>query len=133
MPPLATLIIAIVTLLLTILAAIARQGDNTEIRKILSWVLSIFFTLLLPNFTIIWLTMQIAAQIIAPSVVDLSSFTSRVAWWTASIGMIYPVIWGIWLQPKIAVYIQEKILVVPKPQGESGRNTSSKKQGEKSK
>jgi DMSO/TMAO reductase YedYZ heme-binding membrane subunit len=132
MSPLATITIGIITLLLTMLAAIARQDDNVEIRKILAWILFVLITLLFPNFIIIWLTMQMAAQMIASTIDDLSSFTSQVAWWTAGIGMIYPAIWGTWLQPKIRIYIKERILH-PAEASKENRNHPSKHQGEKPK
>lgn len=113
MSTLATLLITVTGLLLTMLGLIAKQEDNVEVRKILAWIVFIAITLLLPSLFITWLTMQIVARVLVSTVSDISSFTSQVSWWTGSISMIYPFIWGISLYPKIKRYIQEKLLAPP--------------------
>jgi lysylphosphatidylglycerol synthetase-like protein (DUF2156 family) len=105
-----TTILAIFGLLITILGLIAKEDDNLEIRKILTWLVFILATLFIPSVFITWLSMRISAQILALTVSDVSSFTLQVSWWTSSISMVYPLIWGISLYPKIRVYISNKIL-----------------------
>lgn len=113
MSTLATILIATATLLLTMLGLIAKQDNNIEIRKISTWIVFVIITLLLPSFFVTWLTMQIVARILAPTVIDLSLFTSQVSWWTSGISMVYPLIWGMSIFPKIRTYIYGKILATP--------------------
>lgn len=129
MSTLATFLATLAGLLLTILGLIDKKGDNLEIRKILSWILFAIVTLFLPSFFITWLTMQIAARILAPTVIDLSSFTSQVTWWTSVVSMIYPLMWGVLIFPKIKTYIQEKILANPSTR--KVKNSGNSKKGEK--
>ncbi len=128
MSTLVTFLITIAGLLLTMLGLIDKKGDNIEIRKILTWILFVIVTLLLPSFFITWLAMQIVARILAPTVIDLSSFTSQVSWWTGGISMIYPLIWGMSIFPKIKTYIREKILA--SPSARKVKNGGNSKKGE---
>ncbi|MBV6397642.1 MAG: hypothetical protein HFACDABA_03256 [Anaerolineales bacterium] len=132
MSTLTTFLIAIAGLLLTILGLIAKQDVNVEIRKILTWIVFVIITLLLPSFSVTWLTMQIVARILAPTLIDLSEFTSQVSWWTGSVSMIYPLVWGVWLYPRIRLYIREKILA-PSNARKDKNGSSSKKQKETAK
>lgn len=113
MPTLTTILITIAGLLLTMLGLIAKQDDNVEIRKILAWVVFVIITLLSPSIFVTWLSMQIVARILASTVTDLSLFTSQVSWWTSGLSMVYPLIWGMSIFPKIKTYIREKILAHP--------------------
>jgi hypothetical protein len=128
MSTLATFLVTIAGLLLTMLGLIDKKGDNIEIRKFLTWILFFIVTLLLPSFFITWLTIQIVARILAPTVIDLSSFTSQVSWWASSVSMIYPLIWGASIFPKIKTYIQEKILANPNTR--KVKNGGNSKKGE---
>lgn len=121
MSTLTTLLVTVAGLILTMLGLIAKQEDNIEIRKILAWAVFVIITLLLPSFIITWLTMQIIARILTSTVIDMSSFTSQVSWWTGSLSMIYPLVWGVSLYPKIEKYIQERLLTTSKKRG--GKNT----------
>lgn len=126
MATLTTFLIAIAGLMLTMLGLIAKQDVNVEIRKILTWVVFIVITLLFPSFSVIWLTMQIVARILAPTLIDLSEFTSQVSWWTGSVSMIYPLVWGVWLYPLFRFYIREKILAPSNIRKEKNGSTSKK-------
>lgn len=128
MSTLTTVLITIAGLLLTMLGLIAKQDDNVEVRKILAWVVFVIITLLSPSLFITWLTMQIVARILAPTVIDLSSFTSQVSWWTSSVSMVYPLIWGVSIFPKIRTYIREKILA--NPNSRKAKNGGNSKKGE---
>lgn len=130
MSTLATFLITTAGILLTMLGLIAKQDDNVEIRKILTWIVFVIITLFLPSFFITWLTMEIVARILAPTVIDLSSFTSQVSWWTGGTSMIFPLIWGMSIFPKIKAYIHEKILVIPSSRKSRNGNNSSKNKGE---
>jgi hypothetical protein len=132
MSTLTTFLITIAGLLLTMLGLIAKQDVNVEIRKILTWIVFVLITLLFPSFFVTWLTMQIVARILAPTLVDLSEFTSQVSWWTGSVSMIYPLVWGIWLYPQIRFYIREKILV-PSNTRKDKNSSPAKKQKESTK
>ena len=133
MSPLATFIIAITTLLLTALGLIAKEDVNFEVRKFLTWMVFVIVTLVSPSLFITWLTMQIVARILAPTVIDLSSFTLQVSWWTSGVSMIYPFIWGMWLFPKIRIYIRERILMLPNTQEVSKSDDLSTSKGETAK
>ena len=130
MSTLTTILITVAGLLLTMLGLIAKQDDNIEIRKILAWFVFVITTLLLPSFFITWLGMQIVARILAPTIIDLSSFTSQVSWWTSGISMIYPLIWGSSIFPKIRTYIRDKILVTPNARKPKNGGNTSKNKGE---
>ncbi len=132
MSTLTTFLITIAGLLLTMLGVIAKQDVNVEIRKILTWIVFVIITLLFPSLFVTWLIMQIVARILAPTLVDLSEFTSQVSWWTGSVSMIYPLVWGIWLYPQIRSYIREKILVLSNARKDKN-SSSSKKQKETTK
>jgi len=110
MTNLVTIITAILGLLITILGLIAKEDDNLEIRKILTWLVFLLSTLFIPSILVTWLTMRISAQILSQTVSDMSTFTLQVSWWTSSASMIYPLIWGVLLYPKIKAYISNKIL-----------------------
>jgi hypothetical protein len=126
MATLTTFLIAIAGLLLTMLGVIAKQDVNVEIRKILTWIVFVVITLLFPSFSVVWLTMQIVARILAPTLIDLSEFTSQVSWWTGSVSMIYPLVWGVWLYPLLRLYIREKILAPSNIRKEKNGSTSKK-------
>lgn len=128
MSTLATVLITIAGLLLTMLGLIAKQDDNAEIRKILAWIVLAIITLFSPSVLITWLTMQIVARILAPTVIDLSSFTSQVSWWTGGVSMIYPLLWGMSIFPKIKTYIRDKILATPNTR--KAKNGGNSKKGE---
>jgi len=128
MSTLTTVLVTIAGLLLTMLGLIAKQDDNVEVRKILAWIVSAIITLLSPSLFITWLAMQIAARILAPTVTDLSTFTSQVSWWTSGISMIYPLLWGMSIFPKIKTYIREKILA--SPSARKVKNGGNSKKGE---
>jgi len=129
MSTLTTFLITIAGLLLTMLGLIAKQDVNVEIRKILTWIMFVVITLLLPSFFVIWLTMQIAARLLAPTLIDISEFTSQVSWWTGSMSMIYPLVWGIRLYPQIRFYIREKILAPSiARKGKNGSSSKSQKE-----
>lgn len=128
MSTLATVLITIAGLLLTMLGLIAKQDDNAEIRKILAWIVLAIITLLSPSVLITWLTMQIVARILAPTIIDLSSFTSQVSWWTGGVSMIYPLLWGMAIFPKIKTYIRDKILATPNTR--KAKNGGNSKKGE---
>lgn len=130
MSTLATILITLAGLLLTMLGLIAKQDDNVEIRKILAWIVFVIITLLLPSFFVTWLTMQIVARILAPTIIDLSSYTSQVSWWTSGISMIYPLVWGMSIFPTIKTYIREKILALPRTRKVKNGGNSSKHKGE---
>lgn len=130
MSTLTTILITIAGLLLTMLGLIAKQDDNVEIRKILAWVVFVIITFLSPSIFITWLTMQIVARILASTVTDLSLFTSQVSWWTSGISMVYPLIWGMSIFPKIRAYIHEKILASPNKRKTKNGGNSSKNKGE---
>ncbi len=133
MTTLTTFLIASAGLLLTALGLIAKQDVNIEVRKFLTWIIFVIITLLSPSFFVIWLTMQITARILSLTIIDLSLFTSQVSWWTGSVSMIYPLFWGMWLYPKIRLYIREKILGIPNSRKIKNGSSTSKIQGEKSK
>lgn len=105
-----TTLLAVFGLLITILGLIAKEDDNLEIRKILTWLVFLLGTLFAPSIIVTWLTMRISAQIFSLTISDVSTFTLQVSWWTSSISMIYPLIWGVFLYPKIKTYISNKIL-----------------------
>jgi hypothetical protein len=130
MSTLATVLITIAGLLLTMLGLIAKQDDNVEIRKILAWIVFVIITFLSPSIFITWLTMQIVARILASTVTDLSLFTSQVSWWTSGISMVYPLIWGMSIFPKIKAYIHGKILATPNKRKPKNGGNSSKNKGE---
>jgi hypothetical protein len=132
MSTLTTFLIAIAGLLLTMLGLIAKQENNTEVRKFLVWIVFVVTTLLLPSFFVTWLTMQIVARLLAPTLIALSEFTSQVSWWTGNMSMIYPLVWGVWLYPRIRFYIREKILTLSNARKDKNGN-SSKKQKEATK
>lgn len=92
---------------------IANEQHNVEIRKVVSWLIFIIGTLILPCIFLIWLAMQIAARVIAPNVNDVSIFVTQVSWWVGGVSTIYPFIWGIRLYPNIKKYISEKLLSLP--------------------
>jgi hypothetical protein len=106
-----TILIAVFGLLVTILGLIAKEDGNLEIRKILTWLVFLLGTLLTPSIFVAWLTMRISAQILSVSISDVAVFTLQVSWWTSGVSMIYPLIWGVFLYPKIKPYISKKILV----------------------
>jgi len=132
MSTLTTFLVTIAGLLLTMLGLIAKQDVNIEIRKILTWIVFVIITLLFPSFFVTWLTIQIVARILAPTLIDLSEFTLQVSWWTGSVSMIYPLVWGVWLYPQIRFYIRGKILA-PSNERKDKNSSSSKKQKETAK
>lgn len=113
MPTSLTMLIAVFGLLVTMLGLIAKKEDNVEVRRILAWLVFVIGTVLLPSIFIIWLSMQISARVIAPSVNDISEFVTQVSWYVGGASAVYPLVWGSWLYPKIKKYINEKILSLP--------------------
>lgn len=113
MPTSLTILFATFGLLVTMLGLVAKKDNNDEVRKILAWLVFIIGTLLLPSIFLIWLSMQIAARVIAPSANDISEFVTQMSWYVGGASTVYPLAWGSWLYPSIKNYISEKFLSLP--------------------
>ncbi len=51
--------------------------------------------------------MQISARVLAPTVPNISSFVSQIAWTVGAFSALYPLLWGLKFYPYLERYVSK--------------------------
>lgn len=107
------ILFALVNLLIALWVPLTSGPSGVEAKRVLAWCAVVTVTLIIPSIILTWSVMQISARILAPSVTNLSTFVSQIAWSVGAFSALYPLIWGIKFYPYFERYVS-KLLTSPK-------------------